>query len=102
NPAWTGGTTGTLRGYNVATATGSNSKFINNIITINAGGSREKHGIYITSGANIISNNNAFYISPGLANAHVGYSSTNQTTLANWQTLNSKAYDQNSVFAAPV
>ena len=95
---------GTTRGfYQITTA--SNIELKNNIISITRGGVGAKHGIYLgTSGTTLISNNNNIYLnSAGTGEQHVGYwSSTNYTTLMDWQTANSNAYDANSLSLNPL
>ena len=90
--------TGTVRGV-YQTTSASNIKFQNNIITIGASMSGTKTGLYFnTAASSITSNNNVLYVPVG----DVGYSGGAHTTLAQWQTVNSGAYDQASVSADPV
>ena len=82
-----------------------NINFLNNIIVIDVPGSstNNKHAIYFNQPASgITSNRNVLYISPATNNGYTGYySGTSHTTLANWQTANSAAFDQNSVAVNP-
>jgi len=71
----------------------------NNIITISRGGTGLKFAFYRgTSTTVFTSNYNNFYVDPSASNAHVGYTGTPQTTLADWQAAsgqdaNSLSYD---------
>jgi trimeric autotransporter adhesin len=60
-------------------------RFNNNIVTIRRGGSGAKHGIYMAQTAltEIFANNNDYFVTG--ANAHVGFRTTNQTTLTQWR-----------------
>ncbi|MBK0404380.1 T9SS type A sorting domain-containing protein [Adhaeribacter sp. BT258] len=94
--------TGSVRGFH-QTAAASNIRFINNVINLNAGATGTKHALYFnTTTSAITSNNNVLYIAPGLSNAHTGYYSGNKTTLVDWKTANSNAFDQASIAADPV
>ena len=66
----------------------------NNISYITRSGSGTKYCIYI-SGTTAISNYNDLYMVAGAAN-YVGYNGSSYSTLANWQTANSGAWDANS------
>ncbi len=90
--------TGLTRGFFQTTlATGID--FRNNIVNVTRGGSGVAHCLYFnTTTSTITSNRNLLYTANG---ASVGFYSTSQATLANWQTVNSSAYDQNSVFTDP-
>jgi hypothetical protein len=73
--------------YQTTTATGI--QFVNNIITINRGGTGAKHAIYLnTTGSEVLSNNNNLYVNA--ANANVGYYTASRTTLTDWQTASTK------------
>ncbi|KAA9331133.1 beta strand repeat-containing protein [Adhaeribacter soli] len=97
NPA----NTGTNRGF-WQTGAATNIKFQNNIISINSGTTGAKHAIYFTtSSSTITSNNNVLHLTGGASTSGIGYLSSNQVTLADWQAVNSGAYDQNSVAADP-
>src|SRR5690606_34654861 len=90
--------TGLVRGFYQTTAA-TNIRFINNNISIARNTSGAKHALYFgTTSSGIVSNNNNLY-APG---GNVGYYSGNLATLANWQTANGGAYDQNSVSADPI
>ncbi|HRO43560.1 MAG TPA: hypothetical protein PL009_12055, partial [Flavipsychrobacter sp.] len=93
----TAATTGTVYGiYSTGTA-GVDLK--NNNIYINQGGTT-KFGIHFT-GAGKTSNHNNIYVA-GTGVNHVGFFSTNFSTLANWQGANSSAWDQNSIAVDPM
>ncbi|HRO18718.1 MAG TPA: hypothetical protein PLU07_11030, partial [Ferruginibacter sp.] len=93
----TAATTGTVYGiYSTGTA-GVDLK--NNNIYINQGGTT-KYGIYFT-GAGKSSNHNNIYVA-GTGTNHVGFLVSAFTTLANWKTANSNAFDQNSVDVDPM
>ena len=99
----TASTSGTTRGV-YQTTTASNLEFRNNIISITRGGSGQKHGLYFNAtGSTIASDNNDIFLnSAGSGTQNVGrYGTTNYATLANWQTANSSAYDQNSFSVDP-
>ncbi|MGI9190819.1 MAG: right-handed parallel beta-helix repeat-containing protein, partial [Chitinophagaceae bacterium] len=99
NTAATGTTTtrGIWLGHTTA---GVNVLVRNNIITISRGGTGVKHGLYYGGSPGITSNNNVINLSADV-NHHVGYLATNFTTLANWQTANLGAWDQQSVDVSP-
>ncbi|HEY0677601.1 MAG TPA: right-handed parallel beta-helix repeat-containing protein, partial [Chitinophagaceae bacterium] len=87
------------RGFYQTTAA-SGIQFRNNLISISRGGTGTKHAIYMgTATTTYTSNNNNFYIIPA-ATHYVGFSGSNQVTLANWQTATSQ--DANSVSIDPV
>jgi hypothetical protein len=96
NPNYTG--SGSLRAMYFLSAS-TNVKFINNNVSIEAGTTGTKHGIYLGSTTiSLVSNGNNLYVPGG----NVGYYSTNRTTLADWKTANSNAYDQASVSSDPL
>ncbi len=100
----TASTAGTTRGL-YQTTTASNLEFVNNIISITRGGTGQKHGIYLNAtGTTINSDYNDIYVnSAGSGLQYVGrYGTTNYADLANWQTANTNAYDQNSFDADPL
>ncbi|HET9277525.1 MAG TPA: right-handed parallel beta-helix repeat-containing protein, partial [Flavitalea sp.] len=77
------------------TGTASGIVFKNNIVSITRGGTGARHAIYFaTTGSTITSNKNDLYVSPATGTSGVGFYSTNQVTLANWQTASSQ--DANS------
>lgn len=94
--------TNTVRGFYQTTAA-TNIKFMNNIVAVNAGTTSTKHALFFNATTSAItSNNNVLYVNPTATNHHIGaFSTTNFTTLANWKTANSNAYDQNSISADP-
>jgi hypothetical protein len=79
-------------------SSGTNADIKNNLISITrpGGGPATKYGLYYLTNAPS-SNYNDIYV----PNGSVGYYTTAYTTLANWQTANSNAFDQNSVSADP-
>jgi len=70
----------------------------NNLFSLTRAGTGLKYGIYLAAGTDVSSNNNAFYLQG--SNIHLGFSGSNRTTLANWQSATGK--DANSVFAIPL
>jgi hypothetical protein len=87
------------------TGTASNLIYRNNIVTVTRSGGGAKRCIYfVTTGSSIVSNNNVLYMnSSSGTNNHVGqFGTTNYTTLANWKTANSGAYDQQSSSTDPL
>ncbi len=85
--------------YQTTAATGVH--FRNNIVTIRRGGTGNKHGIYMATvtGTEITASNNDYFIAG--ANAHVGFRTTNQTTLAQWQaasTQDANSFDLNPLY----
>lgn len=96
--------TGTIRGIWISTAP-NNHDFKNNIISVRGNGTGTKHLIYVTTGsASVSSNYNVLHIGAiGGAN-HVGFITTDQTTLAAWNTaslLDSNSVPFDPVFTAP-
>lgn len=98
-------TSGTTRGYYQSTTTTTGIEIKNNIFSIKRGGSGTKHGIYISSSTAITfdSDNNTIHMgSSGSGAQHVGrFGTSDETTLTDWQAVNSSAYDQNSTDADP-
>ncbi len=94
--------TSNIKGINLS-GTGANVKFINNIVSINTPGTGTKAAVYLgVATAGFITNNNAFYLAPGLTNAFIGYLTTGKASLTDWQAVNTTApYDLNSVVANP-
>lgn len=86
------------RGYfQQSVATGL--EFKNNIITIKRGGTGLKQAIYFdNTTSDIVSNYNDFYVNA--PNAHIGFWTTNRTTLADWQTASTE--DANSISEDPL
>ncbi|MFL5743061.1 MAG: gliding motility-associated C-terminal domain-containing protein [Niastella sp.] len=83
--------------YHTTTATGI--QFVDNIITINRGGTGVKHAIYLNStSSEVLSNNNDLYVNA--TNANTGFYTANRTTLADWQTATSS--DANSLGMNPL
>jgi gliding motility-associated-like protein len=74
--------------YQTTAATGI--FFNNNIITIRRGGTGTKHGVYMNTvtATEVNANNNNYWIRG--TNAHVGYRTSNQTTLGQWQAASSQ------------
>jgi hypothetical protein len=75
----------------------TNVKFMNNNISLTSPAAT-KHALYLAATIALQSNNNNLY-APG---GNVGYSAVNKATLADWQAVNSAAYDQASVSADPM
>ncbi|CAF3774793.1 unnamed protein product [Rotaria sp. Silwood1] len=82
----------------------SGIEFKNNLVSIARGGTGTHRGAYFaTATTNINCNNNNYHISGnGTDNAIGTYVSTSYTTLTDWKTANSNAYDQNSGAYNPV
>jgi hypothetical protein len=76
--------------------TGANTDVKNNVVSISRTGSGPKYALYYTVAT--ASNYNDLYTPTG----NVGYYNVPFATLANWQTANSAAFDQNSISADPV
>jgi len=95
-------TGGLARGfYQITLATGI--EFKNNIISITRGGTGNKHCIYLgTTTTSVVSNNNVFYLNAPAGTNGIGWYSTNQATLSDWQLVNGAIYDANSVGADPL
>jgi hypothetical protein len=87
------------------TSTANNCEFKNNILYLNHGGSGNQHLVFVNTPASAIEIDNNAYFATELGvnpNVHVGFhSSTNFSTLSNWQTANAGVYDQNSVYFNP-
>lgn len=75
--------TSTTRGYS-QTGTAASILFYNNLITIRRGGNGIKHCINVTTLPAFADNNNYFMATN--ANNHIGFFTSNRTTLANWKT----------------
>ena len=83
--------------------TGSGHRYQNNISYVSRGGSGTKYCLYITGASNVpLSNNNVLTMLSTAGTNGVGYYTTGYPTLANWQTANNGAFDQNSSAADPV
>lgn len=89
--------------YNTGTPTTQTIR--NNIFVMNRGGSGSKYLIYLatTSATGYVINNNVLHyrVPAGSTNNFTGFYSTNQLNLTAWRTVNSNAFDQNSVDANP-
>jgi hypothetical protein len=96
-----GSTSGVTRGF-YQTTTAADIQFKNNIVYITRGGTGAKNCIYFgVTTSTIASDYNVFYLSTA-GTSGIGFYSSNQVTLANWQSVNTNAYDQNSVVANPL
>ena len=95
------GTT-TTRGIWLAQTAGVNVRVQNNIISISRGGTGVKHCLYYAGTSGIISNNNVLRMNAVAGTNSVGFLSVDFPTLANWQTANAGAWDQQSVAVDPV
>jgi hypothetical protein len=76
----------------------------NNIVTISRSGTGIKRCIYlVTTTSTITSNNNILYMNSATGtNNHLGqFGTINYTTLTDWKTANSSAYDQQSLSLDP-
>jgi hypothetical protein len=74
---------------------GTSSDVRNNIVSITRTGTGTKYGLYYTVATT--SDYNNLYV----PTSNVGYYTTAYATLANWQTANGNAFDQNSVSLNP-
>ncbi|MFD2720784.1 beta strand repeat-containing protein [Hymenobacter monticola] len=79
------------------TSTGASADVKNNVVSITRSGPGAKVGLYYTVATT--SNYNDIYVPSGSVGI---YNTTTYATLANWQTANAAAFDQNSVSADPV
>lgn len=75
----------------------------NNLVSITRGGTGAHRCLYFnTTTSTISSNYNNLYINAGGSDNAIGnFSTTSYTTLGNWKTANSNAYDQNSLNVNP-
>lgn len=78
--------TAVTRGY-VQTGTSPSVLFFNNIITIGRGGTGTKHCLNVTTAPTFADNNN-YYINAAAGSNHIGFLTSNRTTLANWKAAN--------------
>jgi hypothetical protein len=96
-------TTGSSYGiHQTTTATGIDIR--NNIISITRAGSGSKRALLFNANTSlIVSNKNVLHLSAsGGTDNHLGqFGTTNFTTLANWRTANSNAFDQGSQSTNP-
>jgi hypothetical protein len=94
-------TTAVTRGFYQTTAA-TNVNLVNNIINITRGGTGINTALYFnTATSTIASNNNALYVN-GTGTNYIGYYDANSySSLTDWKTANSNAYDQASVSANP-
>lgn len=88
--------------YQVLAAT--NVDFRNNLVSVTRGSgssSSNRYALYFsTATSGITSNYNNLYVGTGTG-FYTGYYGSNQATLADWKTVNSQAYDQNSLAVDP-
>ena len=92
-------TTQATRGF-FQTGTSGGLLFYNNIVSINRGGTGQKHCIHVATNT-LFSDNNNFYITTSSTN-HIGFFTANRTTLQNWRTatlLDAASLDFPPVFA---
>lgn len=85
--------------HNNGTASGVDIK--NNVVNIEKGGAGNKYALYFATTGTYSTNNNSLR-SFGTSNAYVGYYSGSFTTITDWKTANSNAFDQSSVSANPL
>jgi parallel beta-helix repeat protein len=94
------GSSGTVRGINFGVAANA-TDFRNNIISIAGNGTGVKSAIHLTAASpTLTSNRNVLHMAATGGTNNVGFLTTNQTTLANWQTASSQ--DANSSSLDPV
>ncbi len=92
--------TGLVRAIWISTAP-NNHDFKNNIISVSGNGSGTKHLIYITTGSpSVASNYNVLHMGAIGGVNHIGFLTTDQTSLAAWNTAS--LLDSNSVTFDPV
>lgn len=80
-------------------------EFKNNIVTITRAGLTLKRAINLTSSTatNFVSDYNVLYVNAAAGNNDIGlFGSAEFTTMADWKTANSGAYDQNSKSVDPL
>jgi hypothetical protein len=100
--SFSGTSTGTIRNIFISSTSG-NFDIRNNILSATHSGTGTKHLIYLSSTVPTYTiNYNHYHMAGGGTGNHIGYYGTNFTTLANWQTANSSAFDQNGVQGDPV
>ncbi|QHS62560.1 Ig-like domain-containing protein [Chitinophaga agri] len=76
-------------------------EFKNNLIYISRAGNFKKYAMYTDgAGAGLVSDRNAFFISPTTTNAFIGYDGQDAATLAQWQSISGR--EQGSVFGDPL
>ena len=95
---YTTATSGTAYGIYSTAATGV--EVINNIVSINRGGTGTKYCLYYSGGTQV-SNNNDLYNPSTTGTNGVGYYGNTYATLATWKTANGGAWDQLSYDANP-
>lgn len=91
--------TTTARGYSQTGASAS-IVLINNLLSVSRGGTGTKHCIYITTLPVFADNNNYDMSSSAGTQNHIGFFTTNRTTLVAWQTAT--AQDPTSITVPPV
>lgn len=85
--------------YQTGSATGI--QFKNNIVTVRSGGTGTKHAVYLaTASSEVEFNNNDYYLDAAGSNNFIGFSGSNQLTLADWQTASGA--DANSLNVDPL
>jgi len=96
-------TAGVTRGFYQTTAA-TNIQFKNNIVYITRGGTGLKYCLYFaTTTSAIISNKNVLYINSPDGTIGIGiFGTTPYVALTDWQTVNSSAYDQQSISVDPL
>ncbi|MBE0641133.1 MAG: right-handed parallel beta-helix repeat-containing protein, partial [Bacteroidales bacterium] len=96
--------TSTVRAIYASTAP-NNHNVKNNIISVRGTGTGTKHCVYYTpTSTSFISDNNVMYMGAAAGTNYVGYWSTNQATLADWQTATNQDFassESNPVLASP-
>jgi hypothetical protein len=78
-------------------SSGASADIKNNVVSITRASTGTKYGLYYVTNAPTSNYNNIY-----VPNGNVGYYTTAYATLANWQTANGNAFDQNSVSADPL
>jgi len=86
--------------YQITSA--ANLKLINNIISVTRPGTGGNYNVYMSTAATMLQSDYNVFFNSLDADDYVGrYNAIDYATLANWQTANTNAYDQNSTFANP-
>lgn len=95
-------TTATTRGFYHSSAAATLNIFWNNIVNVTRGGTALKHAIYFNSAnSTVFSDYNVLYVAG--TGAHVGFLTTNRTTLAAWKTATAAVpCDVNSFSQSPL
>lgn len=86
------------RGFSQTTLAGG-LFFLNNIVSIGRGGNGTKHAIYLANGVMTLSDNNDFFVSSTAGSNHVGFLTSNRTTISDWKLATGQ--ETSSISAVP-